>query len=233
MKNLRILIRKLIAEAVKVKHFNNRVFDRLQSEYSTFSNEKENIKELVLEMTNYLSTITFTGQENIAIRLFRGNYYVYNKILESGEIEHSEGTYIYVIIRGNDLETVVFGSQSYKASNVEFIFDFKQIKSYIEQEKNGKRELTRNDIIKLSKSSNFHNKKEIVPIEKNNINLRDIKIDGVNYVVNITNGIMIQKNNLNKKIDLNTNLNSFSKENQEKILNLFEGKLYFRRNFPK
>ena len=224
---LRLVIRSLMVEAVKTEHFKERIIDRLDSEYSTFSKEKDIIRKRVFDNIEYLSEVTFPGQENIGIMLFnKGNNYIYHKVLSNGKIEHSEGRYIWIIIKGNDLETVVFGDMNYKPSTSKIYLDMDILKYYIEEKKKGDKNLNEKDISDLynKKVNKIIDKKEIPKKEENVIN-----IGGVNWIIDKENDVMFKKNNPIQKFKIDDVFNSFDEKTQEKLLNLMEGKLKFFR----
>ncbi len=98
----------LLLEAIKKLHFNDRVYDRLTGPYTTFSEENPEIKKVVMNNIMTLSNINFLDQDNIRVVVYssaKPYLYAQNK---DGKSEKSEGNFIWVIIRGNDMETVLF-----------------------------------------------------------------------------------------------------------------------------
>ena len=148
-----------------------------------------NNKIVYADNIDYLSEITFPGQDNIGILLFnKGNKYVYHKVLNNGKIEHSEGKYIWVIIKGNDLETIVFGDSNYKPGTSKFYLDIDILRYYIEEKKKGDKNLNDKDIKIL------YNKQVNKIIDKKEISKKEefvINIGGVNWIIDSKNNVQL------------------------------------------
>ena len=146
MHKLRLIIREIfknefnaeigseinLLEAVKTGHFIKRVDDRLESDDTTFVKEEGRIKQIIYDAIDFLAKVNFPGQDNIAIRLFKSpNYYKYYRQV-NGKIERSQGNRIWVIVKGNDLETIVFGDIVYdpmKSGTSKMNIDFNLLKN--------------------------------------------------------------------------------------------------------
>ncbi len=203
MRLIRKLISKIISEAITesvlTKHAKQRIYDRINSEYSTFSHEDENIKEIVKNNINFLEKVDFPGQDNIGVMLFKGPHeYIYRKQTDR-KTEQSKGNYIWVIIRGNDIETIVFGGIDYKPKNTQLVLTFKKLKNYIENTKNRNFNLTNNDISQLKSPRKIQQKKQKQHIDDNH---PIIIINGVKYVIDIDKSLIYKKNDQNKKYNL-------------------------------
>src|ERR1035437_2269709 len=135
--SLRKTIRKSLFEAIKTEHFSEREFDRLASNDTNFKEEKQEVKNKLKSAIDFVQKINFPGQDNIGILLMKGpNKYVHDGFVD-GKQEHSEGSFIWAIIRGNDMETLVFGDGTYKPKNTQIQLTLDRLKNYILQDKNG------------------------------------------------------------------------------------------------
>lgn len=222
MKNI---IRKLIREVIDSifetrsgtayeKHFNDRVFDRLESEYTNFTNESSSIKQSVFDSIDFLKKLNFPRQDNIGILILKGpKKYVYHKIVD-GKIEHSEGNYVWVIVRGNDLETVVFGSSDYIPKNVQIKFTIDKIRDYVINEKGGDFNLTEKDLNKMQL-------KKVVQKQVDKPKENIVTIDGVKWIVDDKEEKIYKKNNKDVVFNVYDFIDKVDEKTQEEILSFF------------
>ncbi len=214
--NLRKEIRNILKEAIVTRHFTDRMFDRLGSDYTTFRHEKQEIKDRVQSAIEFIKNVNFPGQDNIGILLMKSpNKYVYHKELD-GKTEHSEGSFVWAVIRANDMETIVFGDSSYKPRNTQIHLTIDRLKNYIIDEKGGDFKLSEKDLRKLvaSATPKSEPKPEMGP------KLPIINIKGTKYVLDSKAGIIYKKNNPAATIDLYQFMDTVDPETQEAILNL-------------
>lgn len=214
---LRNNIRKIIKEAIQKQHFQDRVYDRLLGNFTNFNTqEKEEIKKRVFDDIEYLTSINFSGQSNIGVNLGKGtiNYKYQNDIRTPKEL--SQGAYVWVVIRGNDLETIVFGDANYRPANTQMHLKIENIKEYIEKQKNNQKNLNEKDLNKI-------NAKKIEKIEfKKSPDLPTLNVNGVKYVFDKNKEIVYKKNDPEKKQNIWDFIQNLDAENQDKIYDILE-----------
>ena len=214
MYNLRKSIRKLIFEALDTPHFKERVYDRLESDNTSFAKEKSLIKDIIYKDIQFLKKVNFPGQDNIGILLFKGpNNYRYEKQVD-GKTEISSGSFVWVVIRANDLETIVFGDHQYIPRNTQIQLNINKLKSYIEQKKGMDFNLTDKDL-KYIQSWNPDIKNE--PKEKST-NEVILNINGIKYIFDKEKKVIYKKNNPLEKSKIDDVFDSLSEKNQEEIM---------------
>ncbi len=194
MKSIRKIIRETLEkffEMYETGHFKDRTYDRLESEYTTFKDEVEDVKQKVYDAINFLRKVNINTQDNIGIILLRGNKkYLYKRDNE----EPSEGQYVWAVVRGNELETIVFGDKNYKPRNTQIHLKIEQLYEYVND--TGKTELAEKDIRKILLGSKSQQKTE--PIEKEVV----FMINGVRWIVDKKSEKILKKNNQSVSYDV-------------------------------
>lgn len=214
--NLRKEIRKILEEAMETNHFRERMFDRLNSEYTTFRLEKPELKNRVKEAIDFVKQVNFPGQDNIGILLMKSpNKYIYHREV-MGKTEHSEGSFVWAVVRANDMETIVFGDSAYKPRNTQIHLTIDRLKNYILQDKDGDFNLTEKDLRKLVSPA----PKPVGSSVASEPGLPIININGTRYVVDVKGGIVYKKNSPNATMDLYKFIDTVDPETQEMILSL-------------
>ena len=218
--SIRNIIRNILNEAIETPHFKERVIDRLESGNSNFNTESDRIKGFIQENINILKSINFPGQDNIGVLIFNGSKnYKYHRVV-NGKTERSEGNKIWIIIRANDLETIVFGDNSYLPQNTEIRLNMKQIRNYINglgKDKNGQYNLSINDLKRLTK-----NLSPINIIKPTKTALQTTSVYGEDWYVDKQNQTLINvkdKNNIKNIYDV---IGEVDEETAQKILDLLE-----------
>jgi hypothetical protein len=207
-----VRIRQLfgLSEAVVKPHFIDRVFDRLKSQFSTFSTESEKIQETVSANIKELAKISFPGQHNIGVLVFKSpKDYVYHRVV-NGKVEHSEGAFIWAVIRGNELETLVFGDSNYKPKNTQYAFTLKKLTDYIAT--SGSYEITEKDLHKLTLKPTAA--APTTPKEPAQV----VVINGSKWVVDTKNSVMYQKNNPSKTANIYDVIDNLEPSVQNQIM---------------
>lgn len=201
MNNIRKLIRETLERLMSemeenIPHFRERVYDRLESDDTTFRNEKKNIKDIVFDNLKFLKKVNIETQDSIGFLIFKGpNRYIYHRELPNGKIEHSEGSFIWAVVRGNYLETLVFGDPNYKPQNTNIILYVDKLIDYIENENNGNFNITEKDIRKLLMPKQAQ-KTEQKPQDE------IINIKGVKWLLDKKQEVLIKKNNPTVKVNV-------------------------------
>jgi hypothetical protein len=154
MKNLRKIIResleRLFTEMDEIPHFGDRVYDRLESDDTTFKDEKQSIKDIAFENIEFLRKLNFKSNANVGFLVLKShNKYVYHRVLSNGTIEHSEGKFMWAVARFDELETIVFGDASYTPRNTQIHLTVDQVRSYVFNEKGGDMTITAKDIRRM------------------------------------------------------------------------------------
>jgi hypothetical protein len=215
--DIRSEIRKIIYEAFATKHFKDRVYDRLESEATNFSYDSQENKKKVYDAISFLRQVNFPGQDNIGIMLFKSpTKYVYHKELEN-KTEHSEGNYVWTILRGNDIETIVFGDSSYRPKETQIHLTIQNLMYYIHTQKLGDTNLTEKDLRKLQSGIT----KQAQP-EKKEPEQPIINIGGTKYVVDKQSEKIYQKNNPKKESNIWDIFDSLPEKTQEEVMAIFE-----------
>ena len=225
LKQLRLL------ESVVTKHIKDRLLNRLNAAwtgtnlidnpdksatvFTNFVNEKPEIKQIVYDRIQFLSKINFPHQDNIGIMIFKGGM-VYKYDNNTGaKPEHSEGKFIWVIARGNDLETIVFGLDGYRPKETQIHLNITKMMDYVNQIKKGNFNLTPQDLINLQKpmASNIPKPKE------ENTNELLFNHNGANWILQKKEQLVFQKNKPTNKMNAFDFIESIDDEAlQEKLL---------------
>jgi len=222
MNNLRKLVRKLVSEAFKKVHYNDRVEDRLRSKYSTFTTgATANVQAKVFDNIAFIEDVTFPGQDNIGIILFKSTQvFKYEKELSNGEFERSIGNFIWMVIRAHELENVVFGDANYRPLNTQIHLSADYLRKYIDEVKKGNKNLTTADISRFKNGFKIPEKQPAeVPKPQEAIFI----IDGVRYLASQEKQLLFQKNNPSKVIPFDDaiELNLIKPEDQDRLSALF------------
>lgn len=155
MKSLRKIIResieKLYTEMFAKPHFLHRVYDRLKSDSTTFKDEKKHVQDILFKNIDFLKDVDIETQDNIAFLLLKGpNRYIYhNDLGAGGKIEHAEGSFIWAVTRGNELETIIFKDAGAVPQNTQTHLTVDRLRDYIFNEKGGNMKITDKDIARL------------------------------------------------------------------------------------
>ncbi len=113
MSKLRLLIKSLLREMIEDKrgHFSQRVFDKLQSDHTTFPGKYTDFEKKVMDAIAFLRQIEVKTQVNMGISFVCPNVFTYKD--DSKESGSSSGDKLWIVSQGNVLETVMFGSGNY------------------------------------------------------------------------------------------------------------------------
>lgn len=220
-KIIRKYVKKILFEIDKsskyYKHFKDRKFDRLLSAFTNFPLGNEGLREKLLDKITELEKIEYPGQDNIGILLYRGgSNYLYRKNGKDGKPEKSEGNNIWIVARGNDYNTIVFGNNTYKPKNTQIWITADDLLKYIKHVKNGNYNLSPSDIrffanpLSREKKSPEKEKTDIV-----------VKINGTKWVILPEKEEIYKKNNREEKYNIFDFFDNFdiSEEKQDEILN--------------
>ncbi len=211
MEFLAKIIKKVIFEAMATSHFKERVFDRLKSEYTNFIEEKQEIKDLIYKNISLLEDVTFPGQDNIGVLIWKGSkLYRYNTV-KDGKQENTEGNFIWVVIRGNDMETIIFGDNNYKPKNTQIWLTIEKLENYIKIEKGGDSVLTEKDLRKIQ---NWKPNAEKIEVKKDNV----LNINGVKYGIDKDNNVIFKKNKPSDRLNIDDIFDSLPERTQQELL---------------
>lgn len=215
MEKIRFIIRQILNEAMKTKHFIERAYDRLKSDKTNFPQEKEEIQKIVFNNIDFLSTVNFPGQDNVGILIFKGsNKYIYHNVVDS-KVEHSEGSFVWAVVRGNDMETIVFGDFAYKPKNTQIHLNIDRLRQYIEEDKGGDRNLTEKDLVRLVKPAGPK------PVQTEKPEQIIVNIGGVRWVVDIAKEQLYQKNKPTQTMNIWDALDKMEPAQAEELMKLF------------
>lgn len=201
-----------LSESVTLNHFDDRINDRLNSPYTTFSQGKPEIRDVVMRRIQQLRGINFPGQLNIGVRLFKGSTdYVYHKVI-GGKVEHSEGPIIWAVLRANELETLVFGKANYLPRNTQHHYTIEQLTKYMGMA--GNRNLNEKDIRKLdNRIAPSAPAQNVKPTEETFVG------NGVKWLFDAATQELYQKNNPAKRMPAYDALEMLEPASADRLLN--------------
>jgi len=204
-------LKSFLTEAVIKDHFHKRNYERLNSQYTTFINKPDNIRKQVFEDIEFLTKIEFPSQDNIGVEIFRSTerHYFKKYCPDKRKDEISVGKIIWIVIRGNEIETVFFSDTP--PQNINFAIKIEELKKYINEIKEGNFNLTDKDIKRLQ-IPNFG-----IPKQKRikNENQLIINVDGIKWVVDKNYDTIHKKNKPQENYDVYDYLETI---NNEKIV---------------
>ena len=146
-KIIREALERLFKEMEEKDHFGDRVYDRLDSDDTTFKDEKQSIKDAVYKNIEFLRKLNLKSNANVGFLVMKSpNKYVYHRVTPEGKIEHSEGKFIWAVARFDELETIVFGDASYVPKNTQIHLVVDQVRDYVYNKKGGDMTITAKDI---------------------------------------------------------------------------------------
>jgi len=119
-------IRSIIQEAVRKAHFNDRVRQRFDP-----VNIEPNFDFSIIEPhINFIEEVEFDGEFNVGIRIFMTKQVYTAKVPDKDQV--SKGNALWVIVRGNELETIMFNSGQ-APQNTQYQVDINRLKRMAEQ----------------------------------------------------------------------------------------------------
>jgi len=146
-KIIREALERLFKEMDEKDHFGDRVYDRLDSDDTTFKDEKQPIKDAVYKNIEFLRKLNLKSNANVGFLVMKSpNKYVYHRVTPESKIEHSEGKFIWAVARFDELETIVFGDASYVPKNTQIHLVVDQVRDYVYNKKGGDMTITAKDI---------------------------------------------------------------------------------------
>ena len=210
MNRIRLIIKeeiKKFLEAIETDHYKLRKKQRLESEFTTFINENQPIKDLVFGGIEFLKRVNFPKEYNIGISMYSSakNFEYSNKDA------YSKGNTIWSVVRQNELKTIMFSNGDKKPTDINVDIKINDLKNYIRKNKNYN--LTENDIAVLL------NDESEITIKQN----RYIQYKGVMWIADFKNKKLYQKNNSTVSKTLEEFLAMIPNElDKQKILKLFQ-----------
>ncbi len=137
------IVEELIKEATPGNHWQLRIDTRLKSPLTEppfpFHHVENKLKEL--------EKIDFEGQKNIAVNIYSSKE-IYTA-MGDGKEKHSRGNTVWGVIRGNELDTLLFDFPEYKIQNTQYTFKLDRILDFVRQkgpQANGKYFITDKDL---------------------------------------------------------------------------------------
>ena len=181
--NLRKIIRESIESVLemreKITHFQDRIDDRLLGDYTTFTSVDDETKKIVFDDIAYLRSVEFDEKNkrtyNLGFFTEIPRVQVYHnptQLTKDGEIEHSEGKFIWYIVRGNMLDTLVFGHRGYQPRETDYRIEVGELRKYLDSK--GRKTITDSDIRVLTTP-----KAEV----KQRVKDLEVTIDGVKWAL--------------------------------------------------
>lgn len=193
--NLRKIIREAIESVLEMRekkdHFKERIYDRLLGDYTTFKNADDKTKKTVFDDIEYLRKVDFDKNNkktyNLGFFTEVPNVYVYHnptQFTKDGDPEHSEGKYIWYIVRGDMLDTLVLGHRGYKPRETEYFINVGELRNYLSSK--GRMTITDSDIRNLTSPE-----VDTTPKEKD----FEVNIDGVKWALDKNTEELYRKTN--------------------------------------
>ena len=216
---LRNLIREVLSEAFETSHFKDRVDDRIYSDNTTFKDEIPEIKDVISNSIKFLKNVNFPGQDNIGILIFKSQKsYKYEKFdYEKDKLEKSEGSRVWVVIRGNDLETLFFMPPGKKPQNTQVHLKIEDLRYFVDNVKGGNADLVEKDIERFKRANYGRN---IVRSTKEKEKLKVFMVDGTKWVFDDKKEVVYQKNKPENKVSLYDVKDKFGEKVEQQILSL-------------
>lgn len=193
----------LINEINFTKHFWDRAYERLQSPSIQPPFPFESIKPLIEKLKN----IYFSGQENIALQLYKSSV-IYNNNGDKGNV-------VWVIIRGNDADTVILKDNT-QPQNTQYQIkaeDLIKLAETVKPNSEGKHVISIKDVEKLR--NNIQNKENI---SKKLLSLPIIDLGNIDWFVDEPNEKLIKVKNIKSILTFDQAFDLFSEEEMDKLL---------------
>lgn len=161
-----------------------------------------------------LSNINFLDQDNVGVVIYssaKPYTYAQNK---DGKNEKSEGNFIWVIIRGNDMETVLFSPSGHKPQNTQIHLKMDQLVNYIRDVKKGDMNITSNDLKRMVNPQANAAPAQPKPVEA------IFMLNGVKWVLTNDKGFLVKKNNPNDKMSVEDAMNVLPDQEAERLIDM-------------
>ena len=205
MDSLRAIIRNvLLAEAKLLPHFVDRVKERLYDpERITPAFNTKNVDEAL----SLLEKVNFPGQSNVAVNIFRSGT-VYTAYVSDKAVP-TKGNNIWVIVRGNELENVVFTSDNAVPQNTQYQMTIGRIRSIVNSR--GSYDLSYEDL---------ENRTRMTATRKRGLemDLPMVTIRGQKWYADTSNQRFIYAKNINKVLTFDDAFNTLPEEELDSIL---------------
>lgn len=115
------IINEIVQEAVPGKHWQLRIDTRLKSPKTEPNFPFHHVDDKL----KFLEKISFEGQKNIALRIYTSKQ-IYTAHGD-GKERPSKGNTVWAVIRGNELDTLLFDSPDYQVQNTQYTFTIEQL----------------------------------------------------------------------------------------------------------
>jgi hypothetical protein len=217
LNEIRQYVKQCLIEASISKHFNDRIGDRLEGDFTNFKDiASQREKDLIKNNIQTLKAINF-GQENVLIQLLKSDkVFLYKKTNMDGTIEASTGNYVYALMKGNELDTIVFGKNTYMPPNMHYKIVADRIPSFINNVKRGDFNIDRKDLERMNKGD--YGDKAIKNVPEKPLEIV-YNINGVKWVLDKENELLKQKNKPEISFSINgAEFDNLSPEIQEDII---------------
>ncbi len=128
MKELRKIIRNAILEVKELPHFKERIRERLYNPENIQPALDPRLFEPALDLVR---KVNFPGQANVGINIYRSG--VTYRAYVSDKSTPTEGNNIWVIVRGNELENVIFTRDNGVPQNTQFQLTASKLNSIVRE----------------------------------------------------------------------------------------------------
>lgn len=205
MAPLRSLIRQLVIEALETQHFMDRVSQRLHD---------PKWMEPAIDLTRpdsalaLLKRVDFPRDVSVAVSAFRSK--VVYSIEVDGKIER--GNNLWVVIRGNEMETVFFRNGDTPPSGTEYQISIDNVWSIVDEK--GIYEITKQELDRLAR-----HRKNAEPRKRGpEINLPIVVIRGSRWYADTEHNRFIYAKNIHKTMSFDDAFNALPEEELDAIL---------------
>lgn len=208
LSEVRKFVRDVLSELELTQHFKDRAFERLQSSFTTFSAESQDVKKTVMDAIKFLEGVDFSDMRRVGIRIYRSNKMYVLTDAVSGK-KYSGNNIWLVKTNVNDALTILFKKDKEAIPDIDYYVDLENIKKYLENW--GKNSINKNDLENILKGKlerQVSNEKREEPI---------FILNGTKYLVDKDNGQLYQKNNPNKRIDIESIFDDLTEPQQEMV----------------
>lgn len=208
LSEVRKFVRDVLSELELTQHFKDRAFERLQSSFTTFSAESQDVKKTVMDAIKFLEDVDFSDMRRVGIRIYRSNkMYVLTDAVS--EKKYSGNNIWLVKTNVNDALTILFKKDKETIPDIDYYVDLENIKKYLENW--GKNSINKNDLENILKGRlerQVSNEKREEPV---------FILNGTKYLVDKDKSQLYQKNNPNKRIDIESIFDDLTEPQQEMV----------------
>lgn len=202
---MRSLIRKLVIEALETQHFRDRVSQRIHDprwiEPALDVSRPDHAMAL-------LRRVTFPRNVSISVSIFKSK--VVYSVEVDGKIER--GNNLWVIVRGNEMETVFFRNGENPPSGTEYQISIDSVWSVVDEK--GSYDMTQQDLERITRQHRTSEPRK----RGKEVNLPLVVIRGSRWYADVDNNRFIYAKNIHKTMSFDDAFNTLPEEELDAIL---------------